>query len=100
MIDASTILTFDGTVITGLFIFYAFLVALAERFEKAKQRLDISTAIQYLAFVQLFFAVSAILVLLNFPNWAIGLSIMGLILLVVYFFLMMFRRGLLESDEK
>lgn len=46
MIDASTILTFDGTIITGLFVFYAFLVALAERFVKKKLESSISDAIR------------------------------------------------------
>lgn len=65
MIEDSIILTFDGTIITGLFVFYAFLVALAERFEKARLESYISTAIRYLAFVQLIFVISAILVLVE-----------------------------------
>ena len=96
MIDGSVILTFDGAIITGLFVFYAFLVALAERFEKASKEAYISDAIRYLASVQLVFAVSAILVLVGLTGWALGLSIIGLFLLVVYSLVMILGRGLVQ----
>jgi len=96
MIDGSVILTFDGAIITGLFVFYAFLVALAERFEKARKEAYISDAIRYLASVQLVFAVSAILVFVGLIGWALGLSIIGLFLLVVYSLVMILGRGLVQ----
>jgi uncharacterized membrane protein YiaA len=96
MIDESIILTFDGTIIVGLFVFYAFLVALAQRFEKAKEEVHISLVIRYLASVQLVFTVSAILVLVGLSNWALILSIIGLFLLVVYFVEMIRGSGFIQ----
>jgi len=97
MIDESIILTFDGTIITGLFVFYAFLVALAVRFDKAKQKVYIDRPIRYLAFVQLVFVFSAILVLFDQPIWALGLTLFGLVMLAVYSLLMIYGRGLIEG---
>jgi len=99
MIDGSIILTFDGTIIMGLFVFYAFLIALAQWFEKAKEKVYVSTTICYLAFVQLVFTASAILVLLEFSDWALRLSIVGLFLLAIYFLIMIFGRGLLQAES-
>jgi hypothetical protein len=91
MIDGSLILTFDGTIIMGLFVFYAFLVALAKRFEDQKQRVQISDAIRSSALVQLVFVVSAILVLFDAPNWTLITSTtIGLVLLIVLFVLAIF----------
>jgi hypothetical protein len=97
MIDESIILTFDGTIITGLFVFYAFLVVLAERFRKYKEELLISKAIRYLASVQLVFAISAILALIRLVDWALVVSAIGLIMLVIYFVLLIWKTGLIEA---
>lgn len=84
MIDSSVILTFDGTIIAGLFVFYAFWVVLAQRLEKGGKRVYISGVISYLAVVQLIFSISSILVLVEVSYWALILAIIGLILLVVF----------------
>jgi hypothetical protein len=88
-------LTFDGTIITGLFVFYAFLVALAQRFETAGNKAYISGSIRYLACVQLVFVVSAILVLINLPEWALVLSVIGLLLLAIYSLMMILEKGII-----
>jgi cell division protein FtsW (lipid II flippase) len=101
MIDASVILTFDGTIIAGLFVFYAFLVAIAQRFETARKKVYIDRPIRFLATVQLSFVVSAMLALLELSNWALGLAIVGLALLIFYSVAMIFWIGLIQSsDEK
>ena len=99
MIEASIVLIFDGTIITGLFVFYAFLVALAERFEKAKLESYISTAIRYLAFVQLVFIISAILVLVEQSIMALIFAVIGSVLLGIYSIIMINGRGLVEVFE-
>jgi tellurite resistance protein TehA-like permease len=88
MMDGSTILYFDGTITTGLFVYYAFLATLAQRFEREKHEAHISHPIRYLSSVQLVFVVSAILVLSGFSDWAIIMSVIGLFLLIVYFLLL------------
>jgi len=98
MIDSSVILTFDGTIIVGLFVFYAFFVALAERFEDVGETVRISNAIQYLAVMELPFALSAILILLDLSIWALGLAIFGLVLLVIFFFLLVFEKWLIQRE--
>jgi hypothetical protein len=101
MIDSSVILTFDGTIITGLFVLYAFLVALAQRFERAKKKVYIDRPIRVLATIQLAFVTSAMLALFELSSWALGLAIFGLALLIVYSLIMIFWRGLIQSsDEK
>lgn len=90
MIDESIILTFDGTIITGLFVFYAFFIILAKRLEDSGEEVQITNAIYYLALVQSTFSLSAIFILVGLSNWALGLTIFGLILLVVGFFLLVF----------
>lgn len=97
MIDSSIILTFDGTIIAGLFVFYAFFVMLAERFDKARQKVRVDLAIRFLAVVQLFFVMSAMLALFEVSIWALGLAIFGLFLLVFYSFVLIFLRGLIQS---
>jgi hypothetical protein len=99
MIDSSVILTFDGTIITGLFVFYAFLVVLAERFEKAKLESNISTAIRYLAIVQLVFVISAILVLVEQSTLALISTVIGSVMLGIYSIIMIIGRGLVEVFE-
>jgi hypothetical protein len=98
MIDESIILTFDGTIITGLFVFYAFFITLAKRFEDAGEPVKISNAIQYLAITELPFALSAILILLDLSVWALGLAIFGLALLVIFFFLLVFGKWLIQRE--
>lgn len=98
MIDGSTILTFDGTIIMGLFVFYAFLISLAKWFEKGNEKLYVSTAIIYLTVVQFVFTISAILVLFGLSDLALGSSIVGLFLLAIYFLIMIFGRGLLYAE--
>jgi len=93
MIDASVILTFDGTIIAGLFVFYAFLVAVVERFERIGQGTSISVAIGWLASAQAVFAVSAILALTEFAEGALLMSIIGLVLLIIYFVIMVVDRA-------
>lgn len=78
-------------------MFYAFLVALAERFDRAKKKVYIDRPIRYLAFVQLAFVVSAILVLFDQPVWALGLAVFGLFMLSTYSLLMIYDRGLIEG---
>ena len=97
MLDSSAILTFDGTIITGLFVFYAFFVVLAKRFEDSGQVVNITNAIEYLAAMQLPFIFSAILTLFDLNVWALGLTVLGLILLVVFFFLLVFGKWLFQS---
>lgn len=97
MIDSSVILTFDGTIITGVFVFYAFFVALAKRFEDARQVVNITNAIRYLAVVQLPFVFSAILALFDLNVWSLGLTILGLILLVIFFFLLALGKWLFQT---
>jgi ABC-type iron transport system FetAB permease component len=97
MIDSSIILTFDGTIIAGLFVFYAFFVMLAERFDTAKKKVYIDKPIRFLAVVQLVFVISAMLVLFEVSNWALGLAIFGLFLLVIYSFIMIGWRGLIQT---
>ncbi len=97
MIDGSVILTFDGTIIAGIFVFYAFFVMLAERFDKAKKKVYIDLPIRFLAVVQLFFIVSAMLALFEVSMWALGLAVFGLFLLVFYSFMMIVWRGLIQS---
>jgi len=97
MIDSSVILTFDGTIIAGVFVFYAFFVMLAERFDKAGEKVHIDRAIRFLAVVQLFFVISAILALFELSIWALGLAIFGLFLLVFYSFVLIVLRGLIQS---
>jgi hypothetical protein len=96
MIDNSTILIFDGTIITGLFIFYAFLVALAQRFETAGNEAYISSPIRYLACVQFVFVASAILALIGFSEWALVLSVIGLLLLAVFSLMMILEKGIIQ----
>lgn len=98
MMDSSVILTFDGTIITGLFVFYAFLVAIAERFEKARKKVYIDRPIRFLATVQLAFVISAMLALFEFSNWALASAIFGLALLIFYSLGMIFWIGLIERD--
>jgi len=97
MIDSSVILTFDGTIIAGVLVFYAFFVMLAERFDKAKKKVYIDLPIRFLAVVQLFFVISAILALFELSNWALALAIFGLFLLVFYSLMMIVWRGLIQS---
>lgn len=100
MIEGSIILTFDGTIITGLFVFYAFFVALAKRFEDVGEVVRITNAIRYLAVVQLLFALSAILVLLDLNILALGLTIIGLALLVICFFLLAYGEWLIQRNNR
>jgi uncharacterized membrane protein YiaA len=97
MIDESIILAFNGTIITGLFVFYAFFIALAKRLEDSgEEEAQITNAIYYLASVQSAFALSAILVLIGLANWAIVVTIFGLVLLIVCFFLLVFSDWLVQ----
>ena len=99
MIEDSIILTFDGTIITGLFVFYAFLVALAGRFDEANEESYISTAIRYLVCVQLVFVVSPILVLVEQSIMTLILTVIGSVLLGIYSIIMIIGRGLVEVFE-
>jgi len=96
MIDESIILIFDSTIITGLFVFYAFLVALAQRFENVGETAYITDSIRYLACVQLVFVVSAIMVLIDFSECALVLSIIGLLLLAIYSLMMILEKGVIQ----
>jgi hypothetical protein len=100
MIEVSVILAFDGTIITGLFVFYAFFIALAKRFEDLGELVRITNAIHYLAGVQLLFALSAILALFDLTVFALGLTTIGLILLIVCFFLLAFDRWLFQRSAR
>jgi len=100
MIEGSIILAFDGTIITGLFVFYAFFVALAKRFEDFGEIVGITNAIQYLAVVQLLFAFSAIFVLLDLNTLSVVLTIIGLVLLVICFFLLAYGKWLIQRNNR
>jgi len=96
MIDPSVLLTFDGTVIAGLFVFYGFFVILAERFDKARQKAHVDRPIRILAVIQLFFITSAMLALFDLSNWATAVTIFGLFLLVFYSLAVIFWTGLIQ----
>jgi hypothetical protein len=78
-------------------VLYAFLVALAERFETARKKVYIDRPIRFLATVQLAFVISAMLALFELLNWALGLAIFGLVLLIFYSLIMIVWRGLIQS---
>jgi hypothetical protein len=97
MLDVSVILTFDGTIIAGIFVFYAFFVMLAERFDTAKKKVYIDRPIRFLGVVQLFFVISAMLALFEVSNWALALAIFGLFLLIFYSLMIIVFTALIQS---
>ena len=104
MIDDSVILTFDGAVIVGLFVFYSFLINLAGRIEHTgkdykKEYVNISNALFYFAIVQIVFSISAFFALFGVSAFATWMSALGLMSLMIGFLLFAFTDLLVERHE-